>query len=89
MPGSPGLTTIRAGTATPYVSSFLLSAAAGDQVLPPLVMAWAGLGTGAAVLAVAGWTGRCISPPAPPTSSYCTATSAGSCRCWNWRWSRR
>ena len=26
-------------------------------MLPPLVMAWAGLGTGAAVLAVAGWTG--------------------------------
>ena len=26
-------------------------------MLPPLGMAWAGLGTGAAVLAVAGWTG--------------------------------
>jgi drug/metabolite transporter (DMT)-like permease len=36
---------------------FLLSAAAGDQVLPPLVMAQAGLCTGAAFLAVAGWTG--------------------------------
>ena len=38
------------------------SAAAGDQVLPPLVMAWAGLGTGAAVLAVAGWTGALRTP---------------------------
>ncbi|MGH3187107.1 MAG: EamA family transporter [Streptosporangiaceae bacterium] len=36
---------------------FLLSAAAGEQVLPPLVMAWAGLCTGAAFLAVAGWAG--------------------------------
>lgn len=36
---------------------FLLSAAAGEQVVPPLVMAWAGLCIGAAVLAVAGETG--------------------------------
>jgi drug/metabolite transporter (DMT)-like permease len=39
-------------------------AAAGEQVLPPLVLAWTGLGTGA-------------------------ATSAGSCRWPDWRWSRR
>jgi drug/metabolite transporter (DMT)-like permease len=45
------------GQAVSLAAYFLLSAAAGDQVLPPLVMAWAGLGTGAAVLAVAGWTG--------------------------------
>ena len=45
------------GEAVSLAAYFLLSAAAGDQVLPPLVMAWAGLGTGAAVLAVAGWTG--------------------------------
>jgi drug/metabolite transporter (DMT)-like permease len=36
---------------------FLLSAAAGDEVLPPLVMACAGLCTGAVFLAVAGATG--------------------------------
>ena len=36
---------------------FLLSAAGGDQVLPPLVMAWAGLCTGAAFLALAAGTG--------------------------------
>ena len=45
------------GEAVSLAAYFLLSAAAGDQVLPPLVMAWAGLGTGAAVLAAAGWTG--------------------------------
>jgi drug/metabolite transporter (DMT)-like permease len=45
------------GEAVSLAVYFLLSAAAGDQVLPPLVMAWAGLGTGAAVLAVAGWAG--------------------------------
>ena len=78
------------GEAVSLAAYFLLSAAAGDQVLPPLVMAWAGLGTGAAVLAVAGWTGALritasaagVEPPAPPPR-------AGSCRCWNWRWSRR
>ena len=32
---------------------FLLAAAAGEQVLPPLVLAWGGLCTGAAFLAVA------------------------------------
>ena len=36
------------GEAISLAAYFLLSAAAGDQVLPPLVMAWAGLGTGAA-----------------------------------------
>jgi drug/metabolite transporter (DMT)-like permease len=36
---------------------FLLSAAAGEQVLPPLVMAWAGMCVSAAFLAVAGWAG--------------------------------
>ncbi len=36
---------------------FLLSAAAGEQVLPPLVMAWGGMCAGAAFLAIAGWTG--------------------------------
>lgn len=36
---------------------FLLSAAAGEQVLPPLVMAWGGLCTAAAFLAVAAGTG--------------------------------
>jgi drug/metabolite transporter (DMT)-like permease len=36
---------------------FLLSAAAGEQVLPPLVMAWGGMCVGAAFLAVAGWIG--------------------------------
>jgi drug/metabolite transporter (DMT)-like permease len=36
---------------------FLLSAAVGDEVLPPLVMAWAGFCVGAAFLAVAGGTG--------------------------------
>jgi drug/metabolite transporter (DMT)-like permease len=45
------------GEAVSLAAYFLLSAAAGDRVLPPLVMAWGGLGTGAAVLAVAGWTG--------------------------------
>jgi drug/metabolite transporter (DMT)-like permease len=36
---------------------FLLSAAAGEQVLPPLVLAWGGMCIGAAFLAVAGWIG--------------------------------
>lgn len=45
------------GEAVSLAAYFLLSATAGDQVLPPLAMAWAGLGTGAAVLAAAGWTG--------------------------------
>jgi hypothetical protein len=36
---------------------FLLSTAAGEQVLPPLVLAWGGLCIGAAFLAVAGWLG--------------------------------
>jgi drug/metabolite transporter (DMT)-like permease len=37
--------------------SFLLAAATGETVLPPLVMAWAGLGIATAFLAVAGETG--------------------------------
>ena len=45
------------GEAVSLAAYFLLSAAAGEQVLPPLVMAWAGLSAGAACLAVAGWTG--------------------------------
>jgi drug/metabolite transporter (DMT)-like permease len=45
------------GEAVSLAAYFLLSAAAGEQVLPPLVMAWAGLCTGAAILAAAGWTG--------------------------------
>jgi drug/metabolite transporter (DMT)-like permease len=45
------------GQAVSLAVYFLLSAAAGEQALPPLVMAWAGLGTGAAFLAVAGWSG--------------------------------
>ena len=45
------------GQAVSLAVYFLLSAAAGEQVLPPLVMAWAGLSTGAAFLAVAGGTG--------------------------------
>lgn len=45
------------GEAVSLAAYFLLSAAAGDQVLPPLVMAWAGLGAGASFLAVAGWAG--------------------------------
>ena len=36
---------------------FLLAAAVGEEVLPPLVMAWGGLCTGAAFLAVAAGTG--------------------------------
>jgi drug/metabolite transporter (DMT)-like permease len=36
---------------------FLLSAAAGAEPLPPIVMAWAGLWAGTAALAVLGWTG--------------------------------
>jgi drug/metabolite transporter (DMT)-like permease len=36
---------------------FLLSAAASDEALPPLVMAWGGLCVGAAFLAVAAGTG--------------------------------
>jgi drug/metabolite transporter (DMT)-like permease len=36
---------------------FLLSAAAGPEPLPPIVMAWAGMCVGAAVLAALGWTG--------------------------------
>jgi drug/metabolite transporter (DMT)-like permease len=77
------------GEAVSLAAYFLLSAAAGDQVLPPLVMAWAGLGTARPSSPSPGGPGRCISPPAPPASSSCTVTSAGSCRCWNWRWSRR
>ena len=70
------------GEAVSLAAYFLLSAAAGDQVLPPLVMAWAGLGTGAAVRAVAGWTGalritasvdhsscRCVMP-VPPSQMF-------------------
>jgi drug/metabolite transporter (DMT)-like permease len=45
------------GEAVSLAAYFLLSAAVGEQVLPPLVMAWAGLGAGAAFLAAAGWTG--------------------------------
>ena len=45
------------GQAVSLAAYFLISAAAGEQALPPLVMAWGGLGTGAAFLAVAGWTG--------------------------------
>jgi drug/metabolite transporter (DMT)-like permease len=36
---------------------FLLSAAAGEEPLPPIAMAWAGMGIGAAALAALGWTG--------------------------------
>ena len=36
---------------------FLLSAAGGEEPLPPIVMAWAGLCVGAAVIAVLGWAG--------------------------------
>jgi drug/metabolite transporter (DMT)-like permease len=36
---------------------FLLSAAAGGEQLPPIVMAWAGMCVGAAVLGALGWTG--------------------------------
>ena len=36
---------------------FLLSAAAGAEPLPPVVMAWAGMCVGTAVLAALGWTG--------------------------------
>jgi drug/metabolite transporter (DMT)-like permease len=36
---------------------FLLSAAGGPEPLPPIVMAWAGLCTGTAILAVLGWIG--------------------------------
>ena len=52
---------------------FLLAAAVGEEALPPLVMAWAGLCTGAAFLAVAAATGvpssatvsaGCSHPPA-------------------------
>jgi drug/metabolite transporter (DMT)-like permease len=45
------------GEAVSLAAYFLLSAAVGEQVLPPLVMAWAGLATGTAFLAVGGWTG--------------------------------
>ena len=45
------------GEAVSLAVYFLLSAAAGEAVLPPLVMAWGGLGTGALFLAVAGVTG--------------------------------
>jgi drug/metabolite transporter (DMT)-like permease len=48
---------VGSGEAVSLAAYFLLSAAAGEQVLPLLVMAWGGLGTGAAFLAVAGWTG--------------------------------
>ncbi len=36
---------------------FLLSAAGGPEPLPPIVMAWAGLGAGTVILAVLGWIG--------------------------------
>ena len=36
---------------------FLLSAADDDEPLPPIVMAWAGMCVGAAVLAALGWAG--------------------------------
>jgi len=45
------------GEAVSLAAYFLLSAAAGKQVLPPLVLAWSGLSAGALFLAVAGWAG--------------------------------
>jgi drug/metabolite transporter (DMT)-like permease len=36
---------------------FLLSAAAGEEPLPPIAMAWAGMCVGAAALAALGWAG--------------------------------
>jgi threonine/homoserine efflux transporter RhtA len=36
---------------------FLLSAAAGEEVLPPLILAWGGMCTGAAFLGLAGGAG--------------------------------
>src|SRR5262249_59879914 len=36
---------------------FLLGAAAGEKPLPPLAMAWAGMGVGAIALAALGWLG--------------------------------
>jgi drug/metabolite transporter (DMT)-like permease len=45
------------GEAVSLAAYFLLSAAVGEAVLPPLVMAWAGLCTGAIFLAVAAETG--------------------------------
>jgi hypothetical protein len=45
------------GEAVSLAVYFLLSAAADEAVLPPLVMAWGGLCTGAVFLAVASVTG--------------------------------
>ena len=45
------------GEAVSLAVYFLLSAATGEAVLPPLVMAWGGLCTGTVFLAVAGGTG--------------------------------
>lgn len=45
------------GEAVSLAAYFVLSAAVGEAVLPPLVMAWGGLCTGAVFLAVAAGTG--------------------------------
>ena len=45
------------GQAVSLAAYFLLSAATGEQILPPLVLAWGGMCVGAAFLAVAGWLG--------------------------------
>jgi len=45
---------------------FVLSASGGEEPLPPLVMAWAGMCVGAAALAAVAWTG--VMPMAASTS---------------------
>jgi drug/metabolite transporter (DMT)-like permease len=53
----PGRDHVVLGEAVSLAVYFLLSAAAGEAVLPPLVMAWGGLCVSAAFLAVARGTG--------------------------------
>jgi hypothetical protein len=58
---------------------FLLSASAGDEPLPPIVMAWGGMCVGASALAALGGIGLL---PMTATSISSATMSAGWCRYW-------
>lgn len=70
------------GEAVSLAVYFLLSAAAGEAVLPPLVMAWGGLCVSAVFLAVAGGTGvlhvtaSCRPPRSSPAARSCSPVSS-------------